>query len=371
MRKGVAAWLVLVSAGSAGCATDSAPGEVTTAECPAALVSAQGMQAQGMQAQGLQAQGLQAQGFQLQGISAQGVSAQGVSAQGLTAQGLTAQGLTAQGIGPNGNLHGVALRGVTSAEATRWVTGDEPVLDADKVVFIRVDRGVLTGRTARGEALEQDALVGLLLPFMTTAGERAWIAITAVSRHPDASDLPLYALAVDGESLCADPAGGMFVPGIWDESGARHDSVVSGVQSVDTTFSCTAGVIAKCVAWGYRPWSAGADMHQSCTRMARADYCGNGVPHTEEGTLIDLYDTRGIQTPIPDDGMSFEAGWGVDGAVCVRETRYVDSDVSGTRIVPSCWEDLPRCETFAQATTLGAELGNDSSHTPRSFDCRL
>lgn len=49
--------------------------------------------------------------------------------------------------------------------------------------------------------------------------------------------------------------------------------------------------------------------------MARADYCGDGVPHTKSGTLIDLYDIHGIQTVVPNDGQTFEAGWNEDGAV--------------------------------------------------------
>jgi ferredoxin len=32
------------------------------------------------------------------------------------------------------------------------------------------------------------------------------------------------------------------------------------------------------------------DHHQACTRMARADYCGDGVPWTVPGTAIDIYD---------------------------------------------------------------------------------
>ena len=85
------------------------------------------------------------------------------------------------------------------------------------------------------------------------------------------------------------------VAGTWDATGARTGSTTA------FTFGCTSGVIAKCVRWGYKPWKvingkAMNDYHQACTRMARADYCGDGVSHTRNGTLIDMYDGLGIQS---------------------------------------------------------------------------
>ena len=81
----------------------------------------------------------------------------------------------------------------------------------------------------------------------------------------------------------------LAVQGIWDGSGARHD--VTG----KFTFACENGAIAKCIGWGYKPWAlkdgrSMRELHQACTRMARADYCGNGRSHTHEDTPIDMYD---------------------------------------------------------------------------------
>jgi hypothetical protein len=62
-------------------------------------------------------------------------------------------------------------------------------------------------------------------------------------------------------------------------------------------------------------------------RMARADYAGDGVGHTRNGTLIDLSDRLGIQRPGDDPPgrvLAFEAAWGPDGAVCVRHTRILE-----------------------------------------------
>ena len=70
--------------------------------------------------------------------------------------------------------------------------------------------------------------------------------------------------------------------GSWDETGKHTES------SDMITFGCTSGVLAKCVRFGYKPWKTVKgkllrDYHQACTRMVRADYCGNGKSHTREG----------------------------------------------------------------------------------------
>jgi hypothetical protein len=83
------------------------------------------------------------------------------------------------------------------------------------------------------------------------------------------------------------------------------------------------------VRFGYKPWRDTDaeplwDYHQACVRMVRADYAGDGVGHTRDGTLIDLSDRLGIQRPgddPPGRTLEFEAAWGPNGAVCVRRTR--------------------------------------------------
>lgn len=66
------------------------------------------------------------------------------------------------------------------------------------------------------------------------------------------------------------------------------------------------GGIAKCVDMGYKPWTSAADeLHQACVRMVRADFCGDGVPFTVDGTAIDVQDWTGVQTPTT--SMTWEA----------------------------------------------------------------
>jgi hypothetical protein len=119
--------------------------------------------------------------------------------------------------------------------------------------------------------------------------------------------------------------------GFWDTTGAHHDAPGK------ITFACENGDLSKCVNWGYKPWASRdghslADAHQACTRMARADYCGDGQSHTQERTTIEYYDTLGLQTRTTvaqrgwdPERASFEADWAPDGATCVARTRHGES----------------------------------------------
>jgi hypothetical protein len=97
------------------------------------------------------------------------------------------------------------------------------------------------------------------------------------------------------------------------------------------SFSCTSGVEAKCVLMGYRPWDrhpSGAplrDLHKACINLMRADYTGDDHPTTRNGTPIDIEDRFGIQTFDYVEGMTFEAVWGPDGALCVARPRIAEA----------------------------------------------
>jgi hypothetical protein len=93
------------------------------------------------------------------------------------------------------------------------------------------------------------------------------------------------------------------------------------------TFACTNGALGKCARYGYKPWKTVhgislADYHQACVHMVPADYCGDGRPHTREGTQIDVYDRLGIQKREPAADMTFEAAWSPHGAVYVSKPHY-------------------------------------------------
>ncbi|CAH0354210.1 ADYC domain-containing protein [Aquabacterium sp. CECT 9606] len=93
------------------------------------------------------------------------------------------------------------------------------------------------------------------------------------------------------------------------------------------SLTCTAGVQGKCLRAGYFPWDdahgpgSGVAMFQTCTRMFRADYCGDGIGWTRKGMAIDLFDVHGIQQAETPATMPLEAAWGPGGALCVHHTR--------------------------------------------------
>jgi hypothetical protein len=216
---------------------------------------------------------------------------------------------------------------------------------------------------ADGVPLSDETLVGAELPGWLSDGTAIALRIDAV-RHEDG--LTYYTLSYEDENLCGEGMDGLFLGGTWDETGAHHE------DEELVSYSCTAGVIAKCVGWGYQPWTVGADLHQSCTRMARADYCGDGVPYTRDGTEIDIFDDVGVLQPTADaDGFEFEAAWGPDGATCVSRPRYDEQVVGVGEILPHCWDALPRCESLSHAQALSEaheitpQLANSSVPTRR------
>ncbi|MCY1017009.1 ADYC domain-containing protein [Pyxidicoccus sp. MSG2] len=136
--------------------------------------------------------------------------------------------------------------------------------------------------------------------------------------------------------LCAPSAGpagwawAVPIKGVFNSvTGNRTDSTTV------FTLGCESGVIAKCYRWGYKPWLDGSSSlpkvtqaHHACTRMARADYCGNGISHTQNGTPIRPWDSlvpNIIPTPPADAGtlgVTFEAGWKTSGPACLSHWRW-------------------------------------------------
>ena len=178
-------------------------------------------------------------------------------------------------------------------------------------------------------------------------------------------DVYFYDISVrvgqDGEwtSLCTDPHGAPVaaipLANFWNyTTGARVES------STVVTLACRGGALAKCVEWGYIPWHTAVDCssgkciavslqdhHQACTRMVRADYCGDGRTYTFDGTPIDIYDKLKvrIQSQSTKDvvGWSPEAEWSPNGATCVTNAlRMAMYDSRGMPYTyPTCIDSLP------------------------------
>ncbi len=194
------------------------------------------------------------------------------------------------------------------------------------------------------------------------SGAAITFRVDAVERDPadPDGDVYLYSLSyrdpADGsyKTYCLpDRDGKTFaipLSGYWDP-GREHVA-----QPDVITFACTNSPLAKCVRWGYKPWKTVSgvslrDHHLACVRMTRADYCGDGRPHTRDGTLIDVYDRLGIQKRVEQPDMMFEAAWGPGGATYVARPRI---GTTIDKIVALCPERL-KGRTALDAPGLDAD----------------
>lgn len=223
-------------------------------------------------------------------------------------------------------------------------------------------------------------VAGLVLQGLSSDGKPVEVAICGAEPSAEDPDTVWYRIeawngvAQEWENPCValdivpEPRA-LAVRGVWDASGARQE------QPGKFTFACENGAIAKCIGWGYKPWASHngqplAEVHQACTRMARADYCGDGRSHTHQGTFFDYYDRASLNTRATERSArwdpargSFEAAWGPDGAVCLshtRDGRSVESVVQGCpnrfRMGPVAdLGDGDRC--FVQRTDVNPKSG--------------
>lgn len=301
-------------------------------------------------------------GDNLNGSSLNGQNLNGIFVNGGNLNGQNLNGQNLNGIRLNGqNLNGDNLNGQNLNGQN--LNGDN--LNGQNLNGVAMNE--LVARTNDGHTLSGAALVGTRIDGVLSDGSSVELTITAFQRSADGK-IAYYEIQHEGQSICPSGELGLFVPGAWDATAARHERLSIGDRTVDVSFSCANGAIAKCVAWGYDPFAIGPDLHQTCTRMVRADYCGTGIPFTKDGTMIDVFDTRGVQTPTNDASFSFEAAWGTNGAVCVNRTRFDAHDARGAAVAPSCWANLPRCSSLAEAsTTYGATIANASRPQSRTY----
>ncbi|WP_437975613.1 ADYC domain-containing protein [Sorangium sp. So ce295] len=153
---------------------------------------------------------------------------------------------------------------------------------------------------------------------------------------------------------CRDPAnrtGGHLaipLPGVWNEHGNLEDDLDA------FTFACVTSAAAKCDDWGYghagiRAVDVSATLvHEACTRMARADYCGTGGTWTRDDTTIGFWDNATVAgaeeaDPPQAPGFEFEAAWTAEGALCMHHPRWPDRS-------PMCEKEIPSCDSAEEAS---------------------
>lgn len=272
-----------------------------------------------------------------------------VQSQGRKLQGRKLQGRSLQGV----DLENLSLLGFRYANAT---------LDGAPLANLRVVKGELLaergGVTIRGTGLTNARITGDATDgTQLVEVEYRVVAVQAESAANDPTSTGntfLYRIqqfATDTWVDACDPdddarQAAIPVAMTWNTTGDRVAS------TTHFTFGCTSAVIGKCYRWGYRPWLTGfggADfsaLHQACTRAARADYCGDGISHTEDGTAINIWDRLPAPGPIqkqgllPPLGFLFEAGWNTDGASCLSRARWLVDDLLNLQVANLCPDRL-------------------------------
>jgi ADYC domain-containing protein len=252
------------------------------------------------------------------GMSLNGMSLNGMSLNGMSLNGMSLNGMSLNGMSLNGmSLNGMSLNGTSLT-------------------------GTVDGQTVAGADLVGAQLVGLLANG-DTLPLRIDSAATLPSPNTDVWAYGVSYQTADGWSpmcgsnpsgpILAVPVAGTFNYG-WGVAGGGSYTA----DSSSFTFGCRGTAIAKCVELGYKPWQEvdGASLAPAmvaCTRMLRADYCGDGTSYTVNGTPINLYDRWDIQTDT--ESWPVEAEWTADGAACIQAVEQTRGwNLRG--LTPSC-----------------------------------
>ncbi|MBP6849777.1 MAG: hypothetical protein KA201_38820, partial [Kofleriaceae bacterium] len=228
-------------------------------------------------------------------------------------------------------------------------------VNGSSISLTSATRGVLTNAQLVGTVFTAtvygvDATISVRLDAVVQAADptpswycpTAWSCVNlSVNEHADVYRYKLswYEPAhnfIPGtwRAMCANDAYAVASAGSWGlgtvSRNGRTEIYDRGQLSTSTsqvTFSCEdTGPIAKCIYAGYKPWlAAGPSYTQACVRMVRADYCGDGIAHTSDGTPIEATDVAGLNAPLT-SAWGFEAEWGATGAICASQLRYDSLD---------------------------------------------
>ncbi len=236
---------------------------------------------------------------------------------------------------------------------------------ASRVRPVIVEQGRIRVHDKRGGFVPDEKLIGAKLVGYNDAGIPALFRIDSIMRYRDSVvDMWMYAFAARDSAgnwvNACDPdrygrRRGFALPGYFDATGRYVE------DSAAYSITCTSGASGKCVLFGYLPWGRAADgtllkpYYQACGRMVRADYCGDGRPHTQNGTLIEIWDHKGIQMDTHEPGLSFEASWGVSGAVWLKKTR-INAVATLEDIAGECPTDYARMRVPSDTTAAGTAL---------------
>lgn len=115
--------------------------------------------------------------------------------------------------------------------------------------------------------------------------------------------------------------------------------------------TCQAGAAGHLLRWGYTPQEHSLAEFEAAIAAVRADYCKDNDPQTLEGT--EFYMTWGVDQGQPQPGV-LEAHWGLDGALCIKTSRFSKATVNCD--IPTCAESThnPADELFTTSSIQNA-----------------
>jgi hypothetical protein len=259
-------------------------------------------------------------------------------------------GIQLNGIQLNGiQLNGIQLNGIqlNGDNGSGWVKATEFKYDTLPAQAVWLDNSQLIVRDYTGVVRSGTDMLKLKVKFdVYEGGSLKSKTVKINNAQLLAPDVWVYDLSLKIDAgvwapLCIDGAGqptqAILLNDLWSPTtGDRRPE-----NSAAMTYACRGAALAKCIEWGYKPWSLAEgvsldEYHQACTRMVRADYCGTGTAHTINGTRIHVVDELGVQDVDPTVTYAVEAEWGPDGAVCLNSanTRLPGQTIECQ--IPSC-----------------------------------
>jgi len=287
-----------------------------------------------------------------------GVGVNGVGVNGVGVNGVGVNGVGVNGVGVNGvGVNGVGVNGTS-----------------------------LKGTATDGQSFDGDDFVNATLTAYLADGSTISLRVTDATQSATDPEIWLYTIRYKlGNSwnyLCGLDAQSTPIPAIahagrWDLSAGTSTGGDWISDPTMFTFACRGSTVAKCTELGYKPWKTTQECsgstcqthslrawHQACTRMLRADYCGDGQTHTMNGVPINVWDDRGIQAQdlVPSDWEN-DAEWGPDGAICVSDYRLTNTGDTASYAAMNCPSKI--------SASFGCFSTNSTFFTSKGFSTPL
>jgi hypothetical protein len=276
------------------------------------------------------ANGVSLNGVSLNGVSLNGVSLNGVSLNGVSLNGVSLNGVSLNGVSLNGvSLNGVSLNG-TSLTGTRSDTGE--------ALTLPVAGTTLVGMLSNGDTLALHV--------------EGAAALTGAN-----SDLTAYTITYDSDlgalPLCDGTNEAVAVAGTWSTLAGVPGGGAYTASNTSFTLACRFMTIAKCLELGYKPWQGYQPELESCVRLLRGDYCGDGTPYTVTGHQVNLFDDAGVQA---DAALWMpEAEWTPQGARCISYTAATRFSENG--LSPTCLKGSTSLKSKSDCGSVGFTKG--------------